>query len=85
MLKKVFFNIFLKFWSVKKNKKMEDILEYLLYNEELTLRNENNMREVSMSLNLDDGWCVYANGDSMNPILESSNKDAILDCMNFDC
>jgi len=43
------------------------------------------MREVSMSLNLDDGWCVYVNGDSMNPILESSNKDAILDCMNFDC
>jgi hypothetical protein len=63
---------------------MEDILEYLLYNPELTVRNENNMREVSMSLNLDGGWCIYTNGDSMNPILESSNKDAILDCINFE-
>lgn len=63
---------------------MEDILEYLLYNSELTVRNENNMREVSVSLNLDEGWCVYVNGDSMNPILESSNKDAILDCINFE-
>ena len=54
---------------------MEDILEYLLYNPELTLRNENNMREVSMSLNLDDGWCVYENGDSMNSILESSQEN----------
>jgi hypothetical protein len=64
---------------------MEDILEYLLYNSELTVRNENNGREVSASLNLEEGWCVYANGDSMNPILESSNKDAILDCINFEC
>lgn len=63
---------------------MEDILEHLLYNYELTVRNENNMREVSGSLNLDEGWCVYTNGDSMNPILESSNKDAILDCINFE-
>ena len=63
---------------------MEEILEYLLYNPDLTVRNENNMREVSMSLNLEDAWCVYGNGDSIYPILESSNKDAILDCINFE-
>jgi nitrate reductase NapAB chaperone NapD len=71
-----------------KIKKMEDILEYLLYNSELTVRNENNSREVSVSLNLEDGWCVYASefdGGKMNVILESSNKDAILDCINFEC
>lgn len=62
---------------------MEEILDYLLYDSDLTVRNENNMREVSMSLNLDDGWCVYANGDTMNPILESSNKYEVLDCFNF--
>lgn len=63
---------------------MEDILEYLLFNTELTVRNENNMREVSASLNLEDAWCVYENGDSSNPIFESSNKDAVLDCINFE-
>jgi hypothetical protein len=63
---------------------MEDILEYLLYNSELTVRNENNMREVSASLNLEDAWCVYSEGDSRNPILECANKDAILDCINFE-
>ena len=67
-----------------KTKKMEDILEYLLYNSELTLRNENNMREVSASLNLEEAWCVYFKGDSKNPILECSNKDSILECINFE-
>jgi hypothetical protein len=45
------------------------------------------MREVSVSLNLEDGWCVYEakfNGGDMEIILESSNKDAILDCINFE-
>jgi hypothetical protein len=67
---------------------MENILEYLLYNSELTVRNDNNGREVSASLNLEVGWCVYASefdGGKMNVILESSNKDAILDCINFEC
>jgi hypothetical protein len=62
---------------------MEEILEYLLYNENLTVRNENNMREISMSLNLDDAWCVYENGDSSSLILESSNIHKVLDCFNF--
>ena len=64
---------------------MEEILECLLHNEELTVRNGNNMREVSLSMDLEDGWCVYENGDSTNPILESTNIDAIIDCFNFEC
>lgn len=62
---------------------MEDILEHLLCYTNLTVRNEENMREVSASLNLEDGWCVYQNGDSINPILESSNINAVLDCFDF--
>jgi len=67
-----------------KNQEMEDILEYLLYNSELTVRNENNGREVSVSLNLEDGWCIYESEENTTPILESVNKDAILDCFNFE-
>jgi hypothetical protein len=61
---------------------MEDILEILLYNQDLTVRNEQNMREVSMSQNLDDGWVIYENGDSMNPVLESADKELILNYFN---
>lgn len=66
-----------------KIKIMENLLEHLLYNSEFTLRNENNLREVSVSLNLEDAWCVYENGNT-NPILESSNIHAIIDCFTFE-
>jgi len=62
---------------------MEEILEYLLEDETLSLLNEENQRKITMSMEIENGWDIFVNGDSLNPILSTDNVNEAIDCFNF--
>jgi len=43
-----------------------------------SVTNLGNMREIRTSISK-YGWCVFGEGDSFNPILESDDKQKIID------
>ena len=62
---------------------MEDVLEYLLYNSEYTLKNNQNEREVCVSDNC-QGWIITKKEFENDIILiDSEYIDEVIDCFNF--
>ena len=61
---------------------MEEVLEYLTTNFEISIRNHMNDRMVEGSQNFERGWVVYY--DEYNVILESEDMDEVIDCFNFE-
>jgi len=62
---------------------MREILEYLIYDETLYLLNEENQRKITMSMEIENGWDIFVNADSVNPILSTDNLNEAIDCFNF--
>ena len=61
---------------------MEDVLEYLTINFDVSIRNHINDRMVEGSQNFERGWVV--SDDEYNVVLESEDIDEVIDCFNFE-
>ena len=59
---------------------MNEILDFLLQNESLSLTNEENGRTITISVSKEDCLDVFENGDSAEPILTSDDYLEIMDC-----
>ena len=62
---------------------MEEVLYWLLENESMYLINEENMRKITLSTEV-DGWDIFNISDSMNPILSTENIDEAIDCFEYE-
>ena len=61
---------------------MDEILEFLLENESYSLYNEESERKITISIEDENSWDIFKNGDSVNPIITTDNIDVAIEVFN---